>query len=82
MQGANVAQMMLCGDKTRFRGPCVITPQPVENVVQVDGLRIHYLEWGSPVVQPLIPLYGIARVARIITIRMRLLASCALPIPG
>ena len=39
------------------------TSLPVEKFVQVNGLRIHYLEWGSPTAPPLILLHGIARVA-------------------
>jgi pimeloyl-ACP methyl ester carboxylesterase len=41
----------------------VQTPQPVDRFVTVDGLRIHYLDWGSPEKPPLIMLHGIGRVA-------------------
>lgn len=37
--------------------------QPVDRFVTVDGLRIHYLDWGSPDKPPLIMLHGIGRVA-------------------
>jgi len=37
--------------------------QPVDRNVTVNGLPIHYLEWGSGGKQPLILLHGIARVA-------------------
>src|SRR5215468_1695459 len=37
--------------------------QPIERFITVDGLRIHYLEWGSADKQPLIMLHGIGRVA-------------------
>lgn len=37
--------------------------QPVDRNVTVNGLRIHYLGWGSSGKQPLILLHGIARVA-------------------
>lgn len=37
--------------------------QPVDRFVTVNGLRIHYLEWGTSGKQPLILLHGIARVA-------------------
>lgn len=37
---------------------------PVEHVATINGLRIHYLEWGTPGRQPLILLHGIARHAR------------------
>ena len=38
--------------------------QPADRFVTVNGLRIHYLEWGSADRQPLIMLHGIGRVAR------------------
>jgi esterase len=34
-----------------------------DRFITVNGLRIHYLEWGSPDKPPLIMLHGIARVA-------------------
>ena len=37
--------------------------QPVDRFAMVNGLRIHYLEWGSSANPPLILLHGIARVA-------------------
>ena len=37
--------------------------QPIDRNVTINGLRIHYLEWGSSGKQPLILLHGIARVA-------------------
>jgi len=37
---------------------------PVERIATVNGLRIHYLEWGAADRQPLLLLHGIARVAR------------------
>ncbi len=37
--------------------------QPVDRNVTVNGIRIHYLDWGSAGKQPLILLHGIARVA-------------------
>jgi pimeloyl-ACP methyl ester carboxylesterase len=37
--------------------------QPADRSVTVNGLRIHYLEWGTPDKQPLIMLHGIGRVA-------------------
>ncbi len=36
---------------------------PVDRFVNVNGLRIHYLEWGTSRQQPLVLLHGIARVA-------------------
>jgi pimeloyl-ACP methyl ester carboxylesterase len=38
-------------------------PEPADRFVTVDGLRIHYLEWGSPDKPPMIMLHGIGRVA-------------------
>src|SRR5437867_13191173 len=38
-------------------------PQPADRFVTVNGLRIHYLDWGSNERQPLIMLHGIGRVA-------------------
>jgi len=38
-------------------------PQPADRFVSVNGLRIHYLDWGSADKQPLIMLHGIGRVA-------------------
>jgi pimeloyl-ACP methyl ester carboxylesterase len=37
---------------------------PQDRFVTVDGLRIHYLDWGGEGKQPLILLHGIGRVAR------------------
>lgn len=37
--------------------------QPTDRFITVNGLRIHYLDWGSPDKQPLIMLHGIGRVA-------------------
>jgi pimeloyl-ACP methyl ester carboxylesterase len=38
-------------------------PQPTERFINVEGLRIHYLEWGSIDKQPMIMLHGIGRIA-------------------
>src|SRR5215468_9101921 len=37
--------------------------QPIDRFITVNGLRIHYLEWGSADKQPLIMLHGIGRIA-------------------
>jgi pimeloyl-ACP methyl ester carboxylesterase len=37
--------------------------EPADRFVTVNGLRIHYLDWGNPEKPPLILLHGIARVA-------------------
>src|SRR5215467_13084384 len=39
------------------------TSQPEDRFITVNGLRIHYLEWGSADKQPLIMLHGIGRIA-------------------
>ena len=39
------------------------TRQPVDKFITVNGLRIHYLDWGNAAAQPLILLHGIARMA-------------------
>jgi esterase len=38
--------------------------QPAERFADVNGLRIHYLDWGTAGRQPLVLLHGIARAAR------------------
>lgn len=38
-------------------------PLRLDRFVQVNGLRIHYLDWGSAGKQPLLMLHGIGRVA-------------------
>ncbi|HLH31301.1 MAG TPA: alpha/beta hydrolase [Terriglobia bacterium] len=37
--------------------------QPADRFVTVNGLRIHYLDWGNEAKPPLIMLHGIGRVA-------------------
>jgi len=37
--------------------------EPAERCATVNGLRIHYLEWGNRGNRPLVLLHGIARVA-------------------
>ena len=37
--------------------------EPVDRLVAVNGLRIHYLDWGASGKRPLILLHGIGRVA-------------------
>jgi pimeloyl-ACP methyl ester carboxylesterase len=38
-------------------------PEPADRYATVNGLAIHYLEWGARGLKPLILLHGIARVA-------------------
>jgi esterase len=37
--------------------------QPIDKTISVNGLNIHYLDWGNAGKQPLILLHGISRVA-------------------
>ena len=46
-----------------FVAMLVQTPQPADRFVTVNGLRIHFLDWGAPEKPPLIMLHGIGRVA-------------------
>jgi esterase len=41
----------------------VQAPQPADRFVTVNGLRIHYLDWGGAGKPPMIMLHGIGRVA-------------------
>ena len=40
-----------------------MTPNSIDRYANGNGLRIHYLDWGTPGKQPLILLHGIARTA-------------------
>jgi molybdate transport system substrate-binding protein len=40
-----------------------LEPHAADRFIEIDGLRIHYLDWGSAGKQPLILLHGIGRVA-------------------
>jgi pimeloyl-ACP methyl ester carboxylesterase len=42
----------------------VYAQQPADRFVTVNGLRIHFLDWGAEGKPPLIMLHGIGRVAR------------------
>ena len=44
--------------------PAVATAQPVDRYVTVNGLRIHYVEWGSPTAPPFVLIHGLDRIAR------------------
>ena len=37
--------------------------RPMDKFIAVNGLQIHYLDWGNAGKQPMILLHGIARVA-------------------
>jgi len=38
-------------------------PAPADRFITVNGLRLHYLDWGNPSGPPLILIHGIGRVA-------------------
>jgi pimeloyl-ACP methyl ester carboxylesterase len=42
---------------------CAQTPGYVDRFIEVNGLRLHYLDWGSADKPPFIMLHGISRVA-------------------
>ena len=41
----------------------MVQPQPLDRSADVDGMPVHYLEWGTQGRQPLVLLHGIARTA-------------------
>jgi pimeloyl-ACP methyl ester carboxylesterase len=43
------------------QGP--LTAQPVDRFIEVNGLRIHYLDWGGDERPPLVMVHGLDRVA-------------------
>jgi pimeloyl-ACP methyl ester carboxylesterase len=44
--------------------PVGTTVTPVDRFVTVNGLRIHYVDWGNPNAKPLLLIHGLDRVAR------------------
>jgi len=40
-----------------------LTPSPQDQFITVNGLRMHYLDWGNPAGQPFVMFHGIARTA-------------------
>jgi esterase len=44
-------------------GPVTSRPQPQDRFATVNGLRLHYLEWGAADKPPLVMVHGIARHA-------------------
>jgi putative CocE/NonD family hydrolase len=44
-------------------GPVTSRPQPQDRFATVNGLRLHYLEWGAAGKPPLVMVHGIARHA-------------------
>lgn len=41
-----------------------VSAGPTDHVVAVGGLRLHYVDWGSPDQPPLVMVHGLDRVAR------------------
>lgn len=41
-----------------------VAAQPADRFVTVNGLRIHYVDWGNPDKPPLVLIHGLDRVAR------------------
>jgi esterase len=41
-----------------------VRSRPVDCKISINGLAIHYLDWGTPGKQPLLLLHGVGRVAR------------------
>ncbi len=46
-----------------FAGFCTAQSSYQDRFLEVNGLRLHYLDWGSPTKPPFIMLHGISRVA-------------------
>jgi esterase len=46
-----------------FAGCCAAQPSYQDRFLEVNGLRLHYLDWGSPSKPAFIMLHGISRVA-------------------
>jgi esterase len=40
------------------------TPAPEDGYIEVDGLRLHYLDWGNAGAQPMVLLHGLQDCAR------------------
>jgi pimeloyl-ACP methyl ester carboxylesterase len=59
---ASVTLVVVCSH-LESRSAAQAPAQPEDRFVTVNGLRIHYLDWGNPDKQPFIMLHGIARVA-------------------
>jgi esterase len=57
------SQVILIGLLLCFFVPIAGAQQPIDRFVTVNGLRIHYLDWGNETKPPMIMLHGIGRVA-------------------
>ena len=55
LSAATLAALCLCGS--------LQAQEPTDRFISANGLRIHYLEWGTSDKQPLIMLHGIGRIA-------------------
>ena len=59
----------LAGQRQEAVAPADLSRQsaagaPTDSFVTVNGLRIHYVDWGNPTARPLILIHGLDRVAR------------------
>lgn len=65
--GAILACVLMCVGSTLAQapqGPPTVQPGGyVDRFITVNGLRLHYLDWGSDTKPPFIMLHGISRVA-------------------
>jgi len=58
-----LGRILMVGMTALFVSASVSSAQSTDRFVTVNGLRIHYLDWGAADKQPLILLHGIGRVA-------------------
>ena len=55
---------LLIGTRDGLAGQQQDSVKPTDSYVTVNGLRIHYVDWGNPKARPLILIHGLDRVAR------------------
>jgi esterase len=55
---------LLIGTKDGLAGQRQDTVKPADSFVTVNGLRIHYMDWGNSTARPLVLIHGLDRVAR------------------
>jgi pimeloyl-ACP methyl ester carboxylesterase len=58
-----VAALVAAGAGMLAASPAAQTPAGTDRIATVNGLRLHYLEWGDPAKPAMILLHGIARHA-------------------
>src|SRR3954469_2873542 len=69
IQDAEIRELARLSERHSLRPPPLLRPLGSRHLMQdryaeVNGLRIHYVDWGTSGKQPLVLLHGIARVAR------------------